>query len=435
MPPITIGIIGICILFFLLFAMRFPIATAMTVVGFAGLWYLKSASAAMIKLSIVPFDVVTNYSMTTLPLYVFMACVLTNAGFGNELFLFCSRLIGHVRGGLAAATTVAMAVLGAVSPNSLANLTIMGRMAFPEMVKRGYNPELASGIIASGAGLGSLIPPSGPLIILGVMTGVSIGKLFMAGIIPGITLALLLVILIFVMCAFNPKLAQAAPKSRWKERFAALGGCVEILILILFMLYGITVGWFTPNEAAATGCGVALLSTFLRKRFSWSMVKQSFLDTLHLSGLIYLMLVGVFMFTAFCSASEITLNLAALVNSLHVSSYVIMLVIFAIYFILGCIMDVLSMIALTIPIFFPLVVSLGFDPVWFCVEIVLVSEIGNITPPIALNVWLLGGILKDQIPMGKIYRGILPFLGVEVAFLLIMLFLPQIVTFLPGLMK
>jgi C4-dicarboxylate transporter, DctM subunit len=435
MPPIVIGIIGICVLFFLLFVLKFPIALGMTLIGFAGLWYLKSADVAFMKLSVVPFDTITSYSMTTLPIYVFMACILTNAGFGDELFKFSSRLIGHVRGGLAAATTVAMGVIGAVSPNSLANITIMGRMAFPQMVKRGYNPALASGTIASGSGLGSLVPPSGPLIILGVMTSVSIGGLFIATILPGIILCLMFVILIFVMCAFNPKLAPAGPKSSWKERFVSLGGCIEILILILFMLIGIIVGWFTPNEAAGAGCAVALLSTFLRKRFSWKMLKQSFLDTLHLSGMIYLMLIGVFMFTAFCSASEITLGLSSLVNGLHVSPYIIMIVIFIIYIILGCIMDVLAMIALTIPIFFPLVVSLGFDPLWFCVSVVLISEMGAITPPVALNVWLLGGILKGQTSMGTIYRGIFPFLGVEAALLIVMLFIPQIVTFLPALVK
>jgi C4-dicarboxylate transporter DctM subunit len=435
MSPIIIGVIGICLLFFLLFVMRFSIATGMALIGFAGLWYLRSYSAAVSKLALSPFDTITSYALTTLPLYILMACILTNVKFGDELYTACSRWIGHVRGGLAAASVVAMAIIGAVSPSSMANLTIMGRMAFPEMTKRNYSKALSSGAIASGAGLGSLIPPSGPLIIMGVMTGTSIGKLFIAGILPGITLALMLVITIWIMCAFNPKLAPAGPKHSWQERFVILGGCIEILVLILFMLYGIIAGWFTPNEAAATGCVVTILSTFARKRFSWGMLKKSLLETLQLSGMLYFMLIGVFIFTAFCVASEISIGLSVLVDSLHVSPYVIMIFIFVVYIILGCIMAVPEMIALTIPIFFPLVVALGFDPIWFCIEIVLVAEIGNITPPIALNVWILGGILRDQAPMGTIYRGILPFLVVEVAFLFIMLFVPKIALFLPGLMK
>jgi C4-dicarboxylate transporter DctM subunit len=435
MPPIIIGVIGLCVLFFLLFVMRFSVATGMAVVGFAGLLYLKSTGVAIFKLSLIPFETITNYSLTTLPLYVFMACILTNVGFGDDLYTACSRWIGHIRGGLAVSTTVAMGIIGAVSPSSMANLTIMGRMAYPEMIKRGYKPQLASGCIATGAGLGSIIPPSGPLIIFGVLTGVSIGKLFIAGIIPGIILAGMFIFVIWIMCAFSPGLAPAGPKYSWQGRFVALGGCIEILVLILFMLCGITVGWFTPNEAGAAGCVVALLSTFLRKRFSWGMMKQSILDTLKLSGMLYFMLAGVFIFTAFSVASDISIGLSALVNSFHVSRYVVMAFIFVVYLILGCIMAVPEMIALTIPIFFPLVVALGFDPVWFGVELVLLGEIGNITPPIAMNVWVLGEILKGQINMGAMYRGIVPFLGAEVAFLVLMLFLPQIATFLPGLMS
>jgi C4-dicarboxylate transporter DctM subunit len=436
MPPIIIGVIGLFVLFFLLFVMRFQVATGMAIVGVAGIWYLSSGNAAISRLSIIPFSTITNYSLTTLPLYVFMACILTNVRFGNDLYTACSRWIGHVRGGLAASSTVAMAVLGAVSPTSLANLTIMGRMAYPEMVKRNYDQKLASGCIAAGAGLGSIIPPSGPLIIYGVMTGVSIGRLFIAGILPGIMLPSILIVTIGIMCALNPKLAPAGKKYDWRGRFVALGGCFEILLLILFMLYGITVGWFTPNEAAATGCVVAILSTFIIKRFSWKMLTQSLADTLQLSGMLYLMLIGVFIFTAFLVTSQVSVTLAELVNDIHFSRYVIVGFIIVIYLILGTFMDVPSMIALTIPIFFPVVTSLGFSGIWFGIIIALLGEIANITPPTALNVWILAGILRPQgTSMETIYKGILPFLAVEVAFLFILLFFPQIALFLPSLMK
>jgi C4-dicarboxylate transporter, DctM subunit len=435
MSPVVVGLIGICLLFFLLFVMRFSIGTGMAIVGFAGLWYLKSADAAIMKLSLIPFDIVTDYSFITLPLFVFMACILTEVGFGDDLYTACSRWLGHIRGGLATSTVVAMAILGAVTPSSLANLTIMGRMAFPEMIKRKYSTELATGCIASGSGLGAMIPPSGPMIIYGVITGVSIGKLFVAGILPGIILALMLITAISIMCAFNSRIAPLGPKFNWRERLISLGGCVEILILILFLLFGIIVGWFTPNEAGATGCVAALLSTLLRKRFSWKMLNRSLVETLQISGIIYLMMIGVFIFTSFCVASEISLKLAELVNGLDISKYAIMAFIFVIYFILGCIMATPEMIALTLPVFFPVITSLGFDPVWFGVELILICEIGNITPPIALNVWVLSTVLKDQVPLGTIYRGILPFLLVEVVFLVVLLFFPQIALFLPGLMK
>lgn len=435
MSPLIIGLIGMCLLFFLLFVMRFSIATGMAIIGFAGLWYLKSPSAAIITLTIVPFETITSYAFTTLPLFVFMASVLTNVGFGQDLYTACSRWIGHLRGGLAAATTVSMAIFGAVSPSSMANLTIMGRMAFPEMTRRGYNKELASGLIASGAGLGSIIPPSGPLILYGILTGVSIGKLFIAGILPGITLALMLIIATSIISMFNPRLAPSGPKHSWQERFIALGSCGEIFLLIIFMLCGITVGWFTPNEAGATGCVVAILSTLARKRFSWKMLNQSLLETLEITGMLYFMMVGVFIFTAFCVTSNFSLALATVVNSLHVSRFLIMGIIFVIYIILGCIMAVPEMIALTLPVFFPVITVLGFDPVWFGIELTILCEIGCITPPIALNVWVLGTVLKDQTSIETIYRGILPFFGIEVIFLILLLFLPQIVLFLPGLMK
>jgi C4-dicarboxylate transporter, DctM subunit len=435
MSPVIVGLIGIALLFFLLFVMRFSIATGMAVVGFAGLWYLKSFGAASMILSIIPFELITDYSFTTLPLFVFMACVLTNVGFGDDLYVAVSRWIGHIRGGLVAATIASMAVLGAVTPSSMANLTIMGRMAFPEMTRRGYAKTVAAGCIASGAGLGSIIPPSGPLIIYGVLTGVSIGKLFVAGILPGITLAILLIVTASIICMFNPKLAPPGPKYGWQERFIALGGCIEIIILIIFMLYGIIAGWFTPNEAGATGCVVTILSTFLRKRFSLKMLNQSLKETLLFSGMLYFMLAGVFVFTAFCVTSNISISLAALVDSLHVSRFMVMGFIFVVYFMLGCIMAVPEMIALTLPVFFPVITALGFDPVWFGIELMVLCEIANITPPIALNVWVLSTVLKDQVSMETIYRGIVPFLLVEVIFLVVLLFLPQIALFLPGLMK
>lgn len=435
MSPVIAGLIGIGLLFFLLFVMRFSIATGMAIVGFAGIWYLKSLGAAEMQLSIIPFETITDYSFTTLPLYVLMACVLTNVGFGDDLFIAVSKWIGHIRGGLTAATTVSMAVLGAVTPSSLANLTIMGRMAFPEMTRRGYDKALSAGCIASGAGLGTIIPPSGPLIIYGVLTGVSIGKLFIAGILPGITLAIMLIATASIMVLFNPKLAVPGPKYGWQERFTTLGGCIEIILLIIFMLYGIIAGWFTPNEAGATGCVVTILSTFLRKRFSWKMLNQSLKETLLFSGMLYFMLAGVFVFTAFCVMSNISLSLAAAVDSLPISPFLVMGFIFIVYFILGCIMAVPEMIALTLPVFFPVITALGFDPIWFGIELMVLCEIANITPPIALNVWVLSAVLKDQISMETIYRGIFPFLFVEIIFLVVLLFLPQIALFLPGLMK
>lgn len=435
MPPVIVGLIGIFLLFFLLFVMRFSIGTGMAIVGFAGLWYLKSSGAAIMKLSLIPFNIITDYSFTTLPLFVLMASILTHVGFGDSLYTACSRWIGHVRGGLAISTTVAMAILGAVTPSSLANLTIMGRMAFPEMVRRNYNKELATGCIASGAGLGAMIPPSGPMIIYGVITGVSIGKLFTAGILPGIVLALMLILAISLMCLFNPVIAPLGPKFKWKERLISLGGCLEIFILIIFLLFGIIVGWFTPNEAGATGCVAAILSTLLRNKFSWKMLNRSLLETLQITGIIYLMMIGVFIFTSFCVASEISLKLSEVVNDLQISRYAIMAFIFVVYFIPGSIMATPEMIALTLPVFFPVITALGFDPIWFGVELILICEIGNITPPIALNVWILGSVIKDQASMGTIYRGILPFLLVEVVFLIVLLFFPQIALFLPGLMQ
>jgi C4-dicarboxylate transporter, DctM subunit len=435
MAPWLIGIIGLVVLFLFLFVVRLPVGTGMALIGFIGIWYLLSPDAAITKLASIPFNIVSNYSMIVMFLFALMANIITYVGFGSSLYTAASKWLGRLPGGLAVATIGGEGVLGAVSPGSMASLFIMGNMAYPEMKKYGYSSTLSTGCIAAGASLGSLIPPSGGMIIYGIMTGQSIGKLFMAGLIPGVVLCVMFVLLILFMCLRNAKLGpRVTTHTSFKDRIVSIGACAEIILLIFLILGGILFGWFTPTEAGAIGAFGAIIFAFARKKLTRQSLMQSFVESFKMTGAIYLILIGAFVFSAFMSVSQLPFQLNNLISSLTISPLAIIGVMMIIYLILGCIMDTSAMITLTIPIFYPIVTSLGFSPIWFGVIVIMVVEMGAITPPVAMNIWILSAVIKKE-PLGTIYRGIIPFLAVEVVLVVLLLFVPQIATFLPGIMK
>jgi C4-dicarboxylate transporter, DctM subunit len=433
MTPIETGFVGILVLLALMFV-GMPIGFAMLLVGSAGFIYVVKFSAALHILASVPYGLISNYDYCVLPLFLLMGTIILNAGFGKSLFRFAHTLTGRLPGGLAMATIFACAVFAAVASSSIACALTIGLIALPEMRNYKYNDALSSGAVAAGGTLGILIPPSGVFIIYGIMTEQSIGKLFMAGVFPGILLALLFMVAIYVWVRLDPSAAPKGENVSFKEIMKALGNCAEILALLILILGGLIIGWFTPTEAGAVGAFGALVLSLLRRQLTWQGFKESIIDSMRNAGMIFTVLTGAMVFNAFFAVTTIPMELAGWVTKLPLPPVIIMLIIMLMYVLLGTFLDELAMILLTIPVFFPVVVKLGFDPIWFGVIIVLVVELGMISPPVGITMFIVKGIAPD-VPIEKIFKGVLPFVAAVAIVMLVLLVFPKIALFLPSLME
>jgi tripartite ATP-independent transporter DctM subunit len=311
----------------------------------------------------------------------------------------------------------------------------MGLVSIPEMKRLKYNPALATGAVAAGGTMGVLIPPSGALIIYGILTQVSIGKLFVAGIIPGILEALFYVAVIAVVCRIRPHYGPPAPKASLSEKLKSLRGCCEIVILIVFVLAGLIIGWFTPTEAGAVGAFGAIVMCTLRRRLDWEKLKQAIAATMKTTGMIYGILIGALIFNYFIAATTIPYVLSECISNLPMPPIVILIMVLVLYFFLGCFLDVAAMTVLTIPIFFPMIVKLGFNPIWFGIVFVRMAEIAMITPPIGMNTFVIAGVAKEMdIDMETVFRGIIPFLIADFLHLTLLIAIPSITLFLVGVL-
>ena len=431
MTPIVTGIVGFVVLLTLMF-MGMPIGFAMVLCGVAGFAYLVTWGGALEVLATIPYNLVTNYDYAVLPLFLLMAEICMAAGMGQSLYRLVYVWIGRLRGGLAIATLGACAFFAAASSSSIATAVTLGLVAIPEMRKYNYDNALITGCLAAGGGLGILIPPSGVLMIYGIMTQQSISKLFIAGILPGLLLTVMFMVMIYVRARLNPKLAPAGPKTTTKEKMVATGESIEMVALLVLIIVGLIIGWFTPTEAGAAGALGAIFLSLVRGRLSWKGFIHASVETLRTSGMIFMILIGSMVFNAFLAVTTIPMELAGWVGGLGLSPTVVMILIVLLYLVLGTFMEELSMILLTVPIFFPLVTSLGFDPIWFGIIIVMVVELGMITPPVGMTMYVVKGIAPD-IPIGTIFRGVIPFLLVEVALVALIIAFPAIVTFLPSI--
>jgi len=433
MTPIITGIIGI-ILFFLLLSIKIPIALAMAMVGLGGFACLISPAAAFQMTASEIYSVFSSYSLSVIPMFIWMGFLAYHSGIGGNLFHLAYKLLGHLPGGLAVATQATCALFGAVCGSNTATAATIGTIALPEMRKYHYNDSLSTASVAAGGALGVLIPPSIIFIVYGIATEQSIGRLFLAGILPGILLMSLYMITIYILAARRPELGPPGPKAPWRERIVALrGGLLEVLIIFTVSLCGLIAGWFTPTEAGAVGAAGVLLVALLEHRLNWEQFVRSLADTTRTAAMIMLLVAGATVFGRFIAVSRLPFALADWAGSLPLPSFLILTVVFLIYLVLGCFIDALALVLLTVPIFFPLVVDvLGYDPVWFGVIIVMVVAMGIITPPVGMNVYIIKGVAKD-IPLEVIFKGIWPFLAaLAVCFFLLTLF-PQIATFLPSL--
>jgi tripartite ATP-independent transporter DctM subunit len=431
MNSLIIGLLGLAA-FMLLLVLRMPIAYAMALVGFAGFSLLTSVSSGFSMVAKEIYNTFSSYSLGVIVMFIWMGFLAYYSGIGSRLYVFAYQLIGHWPGGLAIATQVACGIFGAICGSNTATSATMGAIALPEMKKYRYDMSLATASIAAGGVLGVLIPPSVIFIVYGMATEQSIGRLFMAGIIPGTLLMLLYIAVIALLTWRQPLLAPPGPKSNWKERLDSLrGSLAEVLFVFALSMGGLFAGWFTPTEAGAVGAAGVLLAALAGKDLNMEGFRKSLYDTTRTTAMIMLMIAGAMIFGRFMAISRVPFELAAWTGSLPLPPVAVLALILLIYLILGCFIDALALILLTIPIFFPVVVgTLGYDPIWFGVIMVLVVAMGVITPPVGMNVFVIKGVAPD-IPIELIFKGVWPFLLAVIICLGILIAFPSLATLLP----
>ncbi|OPY77634.1 MAG: Sialic acid TRAP transporter permease protein SiaT [Syntrophorhabdus sp. PtaU1.Bin058] len=431
MTPEIVGVIGLIIMF-LLFFVGLEIGFAMAIVGFLGFSYITSFQAGANLIAKDIFDVFSSYSLTVIPLFIFMGQLAANSGIGRKLYDSAFRFIGHIPGGLAMATVIGCTFFGAICGSTTATAATFTSVSVPEMRRFKYNDKLIGGSIASSGGLGIMIPPSVIFIVYGIFTQQSIGKLFMAGVLPGIMICILFIVSILLWCLKDPSLGPKGEVSTWKERFKSLPGAIEIIIIFIVVMGGMMKGFFTPTEGGAIGAFATLLLTIITRSITLKEVGKSIVETLLSSCMIMVIVAGATIFGHFLAVSTIPFKVAESVGKMALPHNVIMGLVLFIYLIGGCVIDALALIILTIPIFHPVVTQLGFDPIWFGVIIVLITMMGVITPPVGMNSYVVAGISK--IPLGTVFRGIWPFLIALCIAAVILIFFPALATFLPSLL-
>ncbi len=432
-----IGIIGIVIML-ILFMTRMPVAFVMAAVGVVGFSIMTTPHAGLVLLSRNVYEVFASYDLTTIPLFILMGQLGFNSGISKRLYNAGYKFLGSIRGGLAMATVTACTAFGAICGSSPATAATMATVGLPEMKRYNYNDELATGSVASGGGIGMIMPPSVVLIVYGILTEQSIGALFVAGIFPALLVTLLFILCIFIWCRINPDQGPPGENFTWAEKFKALLGLTETLIVFTLVIGGIFIGLFTPTEAAGIGAFGVLLIALLRRQITWKGFVNSLMETLRTSCMVLMLIAGAVIFGKFLAVTRIPFEIAGWVGELQMAPVLVMGVIIMIYFFGGCFMDSLAFVTLTVPIFYPVVMELGFDPIWFGVIIVMVTEMGVITPPVGINVYVVYGVAKnvlaEEVPLEKIFKGIFPFLLAVILGTLILIMFPSIILYLPNLM-
>lgn len=431
MDPVTIGIIGIAALV-VIFLLGMPVGFTMALVGVAGFCVVKGPEAGLSILARDFWDTWSKYDLTVIPMFVFMGSVAFYAGMSGRLYDAAYTIFGRWRGGLAIATVVATAGFSAICGSTSATAAAMGKVAIPEMRKHDYDPGLACGCTAAAGSLGVMIPPSTIFIIYAILAEQSVGKLFIAGVVPGLILAVLFCVAVYVWTVFKPASAPAGGTTSLKQKLMGVTGLLEMAFLFALVLGGLFAGLFSPTQAAGVGTAAAIVIGLARRSLDLKKFWLSIKDTLLISAMIMTIVAGATVFGHFMAVTGIPSAASDFLGGLPVPAWVVMILILAMYLIAGCFMDSLAMVSLTVPILYPTVMRLGFDPVWFGVIIVLVVEMGVITPPVGINVYIIKGVAPD-VPMGKIFKGALLFLiGMAILAILLMAF-PILATWLPSL--
>lgn len=432
--PISAAGVVCMVLMIMVMLLGMPIAFVLGLAGFLGIWYLKGIDTALSIVRMSVFDSVSDYFFCVIPFFVLMGFICFRAGLSNSLYQMGNKLFGQMPGGLAIGTIFGCAGFAAICGDSLATAGTMGSVAIPEMKKYKYQDALATACVAAGGTLGILIPPSVGFIIYGLIAEQSIGKLFMAGIIPGVLLALAFSLIIYIRCKLNPAIGPAAPSVGLSEKLKAVGRVWPMLILFIIVIGGIYLGFFTPTEGGGVGVLGALAIGLINRSLRWRDLYEACLEAMGLTAMIFGIIIGVTILGYFIVITEVPLQLADAIVALPVSRYVIFVLILFLYVILGMVMNIIPMIMITLPILFPTIMSLGFDPIWYGVIMVMMMEMGQITPPVGINVFVISGVARD-VPMATVFKGVIPFVIAMVVVIFILTMFPELVMFIPNSME
>lgn len=436
MNPTLIGIIGIVVMV-LLFLTRMPVAYVMGMIGFIGFSIIVSLKGGLNLLAKSYYETFSSYGLTTVPLFILMGQLAFNSGISRRLYDTAYKYLGNIRGGLAITTVSACTAFGAVCGSSAATAATMATVGLPEMRRKKYADELAAGSVASGGGLGMIMPPSVVLIVYGVLTEQSIGKLFVAGIFPALLVTLLFIIAILIWCSFRPEQGPKGESFPWKVKFKSLLDLSETLAVFALVMGGLFIGLFTPTEAAAVGVFGVMLVSIIRRQLSWENFVAALYETLRTSCMVMMLIAGAEVFGKFLAVTRIPFNIASWIGGFDLPAFLVLGMVIIVYFMGGCFMDSLALVMLTVPIFYPLVLDLGYDPIWFGIIIVMVTEMGVITPPVGINVYVVFGVargLPGGMELESIFKGIFPFMLAVLVGIIILFIFPQIILYLPNLM-
>jgi len=432
MPNEIIGLIGLLLMFILMFS-RVPLVSTLAIIGFLGAIYFRGLNALGTALTTIVWDNSFSYTFSAIPMFVFMGELLYTSGVTSNLFDTFRRWFGHLKGGLAMATIGSSAIFAAASGSSLANTGTMGVIAYKEMKKSGYDDKVSTGSILAGGSLGILIPPSTVFIIYGLLTEQSIGRLFIAGIIPGILLTIFLMATIYVWVTLKPGIAPRSNKSKWGERFSSIFNVGWILALFTLVIGGLFLGLFSPTEASGIGAFGALIITFLRGKLNFKSLITALERALRTTGFIFAIVLGAFILNYFLALSHLPDYMAQIISNSNLSPLTVIFIIILMYIILGCVMDTLAMIVITMPFVLPVIEVIGYDFIWFGVLIVLLYEMAQITPPLGLLTFVLSGVLKN-VKIETIFKGGLIIIIPIAVLIVLLVFFPDIALFLPDLM-
>ena len=418
-----LGVVGIIVMFAILFLFKIPAAFTMALVGFLGVAYVTDFKAALGMIGPDLWNIFSSYGLTVIPMFILVGEFAHYGGYNNSLYSATYKWFGHYKGGLAITTIMACAIFSAISGSNTATAATMSNVAIPEMRKYNYHPQLNAGSVAAGATLGVLIPPSIVLVVYGLYTGQSIGKLFFGNVIPSVVLTALIAATVFYICWRNPDWGPKGPKSTWKERFKALPDLIDIFILFGIIMYALFTGVVTATEAAAASCAIGLILCLIRKKLTWESFLKSINDTLRISCLVFMIVAGAVIFSRFLAITRLPFEVANMISVLKLPNWVLFWIIIFCYIIGGCVMDALAFLLISLPIFYPIAMQMGYDPIWFGQVICIVTTMGSIMPPIGICCYVVAGMAKD-IPLATVFRGSFYYIPSYIISIIILMLFP-----------
>ncbi|AXF55203.1 TRAP transporter large permease [Salicibibacter kimchii] len=433
MSSITIGIIGIVVLL-LMFAFRVPVSISLFIVGTVGYSLIRDVDSGLVQLATTPYSTASSYSLSVIPLFILMGMILSYSNLGKDLYNAVDSWLGRIRGGLAMTTIGTSAIFSSISGSINATTATMAKVAIPEMRKYNYDLGMASASVAAGGTLGPLIPPSVIMIVYGVLTMEPIGQLLIAGIIPGIIQMVIFMLIIYIWARIRPSSAPVGEKKKFGEKISSISKVWPFFLLFVMTIGGLYFGLFTPTEAGAVGAFGSFVLALITRRLSWESLKKALSETTRLTAMIFLILMGADIFSQFLSISRIPSEITTFVGNVDLSPLTILILMLIVYFILGLFLEGIAILVLTMPIVYPLLEQLGFDGVWFGVIMILVINIGLMTPPLGISIYVISGIVKD-IPIQRIFKAVMPMVLAVVLCIIILIIFPEIVTILPDLMR